>query len=260
MHKHRIQNKKPTQSGITLVEISIALVILGLLTAVLVAGEKVRNAAVIQSTVREIKEMESSFIRFEGKYQQLPGDMSDAFTYWGADCALQADCDGDGNERIDNPESYRAWQHLQLAGMLGGDPLSGTSPSGGFSGRIAQDIPASELQGAGYFLLTRSATINGVVFDGHYLLLGFPRGGIDATLLSPAVTPTQAKEIDSIIDDGNSDTGLMMREPNLAVPDGEDDTLIQYNMFNGCEDTDDGNYNVEHHDPSCAIAYRIMRR
>ncbi len=258
MQKHPIRHKKPSQSGITLVEISIALIILGLLTAVLVAGEKVRNAAITQSVVREIKEMESSFIRFEGKYQQLPGDMSDAYDYWGNDCALEADCNGDGGEFIDNAEGYRGWQHLQLAGMLGGDALSGTSPAGGFSGQLGADIPVSELQGAGYFILSRNEAINGVNFSGHYLLLGFPRGGIAVDLLSPALTPSQAKEIDGIIDDGDSDTGRLRREPNVALPDG-DDPEAEHVMFDGCEDQDDGNYDVEHHDPSCAVSYRIMR-
>lgn len=60
--------------GFTLLEMSIAMVIIGLLIAGIFAGRELINAAEIRGAVAQIEEIEAQVMVFKGKYGELPGD------------------------------------------------------------------------------------------------------------------------------------------------------------------------------------------
>lgn len=125
--------------GFSLVELSIVLVILGLLTGGILGGRALIHAAELRSVTSEMQQFQTAINAFHDKYGNLPGDFNEAETLWGgpvADCLMTdsgdtTTCNGDGDGRIDYDngavpygdtpyEGLRAWQHLVNSGMLPG--------------------------------------------------------------------------------------------------------------------------------------------
>lgn len=143
------------RSGFSLVELSIVLVILGLLTGGILTGQNLIRAAELRGIVTDYQKLISSIKTFQNKYMALPGDMPNATEFWGladaSDCENTAStgtetCDGNGNGVIssadDSNERHRFWQHLANAGLLEGTytGVVGSGTEAGvnvFSGRIS---------------------------------------------------------------------------------------------------------------------------
>ena len=62
------------KKGFTLVELSIVLVIIGLLTGGILVGQSLIESAQMSKTVRMIGQFDSALILFKDKYKSLPGD------------------------------------------------------------------------------------------------------------------------------------------------------------------------------------------
>lgn len=69
--------------GFSLVELSIVLVILGLLTGGILSGQSLIRAAELRSVVTDIQQIQTSIYSFRDRYMALPGDMKDATDFWG---------------------------------------------------------------------------------------------------------------------------------------------------------------------------------
>ena len=125
-------------SAFSLVELSIVLVILGLLVGGILSGQSLIRAAELRSFTTEYSKYVAAVNSFKDKYFQLPGDMPNATSFWGAAHATPATClttvgtgsqtcNGDGNGSISNAaaasqygEEYTFWQHLANAGLIEG--------------------------------------------------------------------------------------------------------------------------------------------
>lgn len=97
--------------GFSLVELSIVLVILGLLTGGILAGQSLIRASELRSVSVDLVRTQTAVMSFRDKYMAIPGDMSTATRFWGAAHATPATCrttsssstatcDGDGNGNI----------------------------------------------------------------------------------------------------------------------------------------------------------------
>lgn len=140
------------QSGFTLLELSIVLVIIGLLIGGITAGSTLIRQAELQNLVVDANEYSVAARTFELKYRALPGDMANATSYWGAAHASfntckttqgtgTQTCNGDGNRRVASYttpgaihsstyyESFRFWQQLANAGMIAGSYSGVAGPS-----------------------------------------------------------------------------------------------------------------------------------
>lgn len=139
------------RNGFTLVELSIVLVIIGLLVGGIMAGQSLIRNAELATVTAEIDKFKKATVQFREQYQALPGDMSDATNYWGAQhatpatCATTAStsaltCNGDGNGLVNVAtgahETFRYWQHLANAGFIEGR-------FNGVSGNLANTLGAS---------------------------------------------------------------------------------------------------------------------
>ncbi|MFZ4541492.1 MAG: type II secretion system protein [Rickettsiales bacterium] len=124
-----------TSSGFSLVELSIVLVILGLLVGGILSGQSLIRAAELRAVSTEYSRYVTAVQTFRDKYFQLPGDMNSATTFWGtaavgAACATTIGsgtqtCNGNGDGWLDNGyvnsnENFRYWQHLANAGLIEG--------------------------------------------------------------------------------------------------------------------------------------------
>src|SRR6187399_2125428 len=97
--------------GFSLVELSIVLVILGLLTGGILAGQSLIRAAELRAVSTEYSKFVTAGRSFRDKYFALPGDMANATSFWGtavtcpgkvtADARTDArTCNGDGTGQI----------------------------------------------------------------------------------------------------------------------------------------------------------------
>jgi prepilin-type N-terminal cleavage/methylation domain-containing protein len=128
-------DKTKPNAGFSLVELSIVLVILGLLVGGVLTGKSLIRAAELRSVTTDQQRFVAAAQIFREKYQAFPGDMTNATAFWGTAAAcpgtyLQPSTDattcngnGDGGVRGDTTgsnESFRFWQQLANAGLIEG--------------------------------------------------------------------------------------------------------------------------------------------
>jgi prepilin-type N-terminal cleavage/methylation domain-containing protein len=114
------------QSGFTLLELSIVLVIIGLLVGGVFVGRDLIKAAQARSQVSQIEKLNIATNGFKIKYKAIPGDISNAASI-GIGTAGGPGDDGNGNGRFDpglksypvgGLETHAFWHHLSRSGML----------------------------------------------------------------------------------------------------------------------------------------------
>ncbi|MDB5328653.1 MAG: prepilin-type N-terminal cleavage/methylation protein [Phycisphaerales bacterium] len=78
-------------TGFTLIELSIVLVIIGLIIGGVLAGKDLINAANLRATISQKEKFDTAVNTFRGKFNCLPGDCKNAVSF-----GLGANGDGDG--------------------------------------------------------------------------------------------------------------------------------------------------------------------
>jgi len=176
------------QKGFTLTEISISLVVIGLIVAGVLKGQSMIRNARVHSLITLQSETQTAFNAFVDRYRALPGD------YAAASTALRcpSTCiNGNGNGRIDivPRENILVWTHLSAAGFITGSfTYNGSTPAS------TENTPANPYGGLLDVAYTDSyANSNGV--KRHNINLG---SMIPSDVLS---------EVDRKIDDGNPLSG-----------------------------------------------------
>lgn len=190
-------------NGFSLVELSIVLVILGLLTGGILSGQALIRAAELRSITAQSSQYVTAIYSFRDKYFALPGDFAEATRFWGqqysgATCAAHSGaavttpgaCNGNGNGILTvtggaglSSEAFQSWRHLALAGLVEGSytGLAGTAAEQ--HAIPGENIPAGKVSNTGFGLTFRnSAAGTGTITQltegyGHYLMIG--RGSAD---------------------------------------------------------------------------------
>jgi len=130
MNKYMFANKG-RQSGFTLVEIAIVLVIIGLILGGVLKGQVLIDNAKYKNFSKQIDSYRAAIYTFQDRYRGLPGDLLNVSSL---DSAAVA---GDGDGQIEGgwcdvagEESCKVWSHLRYAGVISGDPTdTGTTAS-----------------------------------------------------------------------------------------------------------------------------------
>lgn len=103
-------------NGFTLIELSIVLVIIGLLVGGVLTGRDLIQSARLRNAASTADTIKSKIILFKDMYRQLPGDTNKMWAIYGTDCAATSgNCNGDNNRYIGSG-TFR-----QLTGGGGGD-------------------------------------------------------------------------------------------------------------------------------------------
>ena len=127
------------QSGFTLVEIAIVLVIIGLLLAGVLKGQELIENSKIKSIVNDMKAVQAAYNGYLDRYKAIPGDetlATAAARGWGASAA-----GGGGNANgvllitaaqtfANGGEQRPFWRALRASGLITGDPTGAAGAAG----------------------------------------------------------------------------------------------------------------------------------
>jgi len=204
--KKEYYNDLSKKNAFSLIELAAVLTIVGFLIAVIVTGKSLINAATIYTVVSNFERYKESVLVFEKIHKSLPGDIPDAFEYWGLNCAVSdVKCNGNGDELVssvtngDVVEQYMAWKHLSLSGLISDRVYTGDD-SGGVV--IGTTLPLSKIDNAGYWFVNSNN-----VYGKNALVFGLGSVGSESNRFGGAIIPSDAERIDAKIDDGKADSG-----------------------------------------------------
>lgn len=185
------------QSGFTLVEIAIVLVIIGLLLGGVLKGQELINSAKVKNFANDFRNISTFVYAYQDKYRATPGDDPAPAAHVGATAVPATTPAGlQGNARIDGAwntvtvtdESYLFWQHVRLAGLATG---STTTP-----------VPL------GYLPTNADGGALGVTGTPVYTGPA-PAWSANFFICSSNIQGRFARQLDTTIDDGDTSTGTV---------------------------------------------------
>jgi len=154
------------QTGFTLVEIAIVLVIIGLLLGGILKGQEMIAQARIKSAINDFNGVTVAITSYQDRYRALPGDDANATTRWTVQAPGKGngdgtiagkynanDTSGTGGAPADGKESNLFWQHLRIAGFVPGLTTgtgTGTPPQNAVSGIVGVESAVVGTSGLGF--------------------------------------------------------------------------------------------------------------
>jgi len=127
------------QSGFTLIEIAIVLVIIGLLLGGILKGQELITQGRIRNVANDFQSVAAAINLYQDRYRALPGDDAGAEVRWGATTTSNGNgngiIEGNYNSTTATEESRLFWQHLRLAGLVGGAATDTTQAVNAAQGR-----------------------------------------------------------------------------------------------------------------------------
>lgn len=189
---------KYKQSGFTLVEIAIVLVIIGLLLGGVLKGQELINSAKVKSFANDFRTIPIFLYSYQDKFKALPGDDVRATDHVGAATANgngNGLIEGDWNTNSAGAETCRFWQHVRLANLANG-PTTLTVDGGGAG--VCDILPTNADGG----LLGIEAA-----YTGHNVYIQ----GMTGTyfVCTTGVLGKYVRQLDQTMDDGNTAAGSM---------------------------------------------------
>ena len=194
---------KRMQSGFTLVEIAIVLVIIGLLLGGILKGQEMITQARIKNVVNDFNGITAAYFSYMDRYKAVPGDDPNASNRWTG--SLNGGSNGQisglygvsspgtlAQANVDNTqgESWNFWWHLRLAGFV----------AGATTGQAAYSQPTNAVGGIVGVQTNALTSLTGVV------------------MCSANVPDKVASAVDTQVDDQRSNTGQMMAIQMGAAP------------------------------------------
>lgn len=175
------------QSGFTLVEIAIVLVIIGLLLGGVLKGQEMIANAKFKNLQKDVQSYAAAVYSFQDRFKALPGDM----TATAATTQFGVAIGGNGNGQISvggtcsaaADESCMLWQHLRYGNLIPGNPTA--------TGANANPT-----------------TSYGTPIQGIYYATWGGRTGTWIVLQN--LTPDVGQRLDRDMDDGTANTGTVV--------------------------------------------------
>ncbi len=183
---------KPSENGFTLIELSVVLVVIGLIIGGVLTGQQIIQNARITSAINAMQSYQGQIQVYSQNYGALPGDDNKAGTRF-PDGKAYADGQGNGSIGTANSfdtestappagESRLVWSHLRAAGLVKnqvGDTENAIQPPNPFNGIYG---------------------IQNGAFSGDYAMSG-------TVLCLNNVPADAAQTIDTRLDDGQHSSG-----------------------------------------------------
>jgi len=199
---------KRNQSGFTLIEIAIVLVIIGLLLGGVLKGQELINSAKVKNLAGDFRNIPLFIYGYQDKFKALPGDDTIVATHVTGGTAATTPAGTLGNGLINGfwdsntqtDESIVFWQHVRLAGLAAGPTVVPVAT-------ITSDQDPYLQQNAvgGRIGVESGSTIPPIAnLKGAYIIC------------SKNILGKFAKQLDTTLDDGISNTGSVMITINVA--------------------------------------------
>lgn len=176
-----INNKK---SGFTLIELSVVLVVIGLIIGGILVGKNLIETANIRAQTSQIHNIEAQTTTFQLKYNCLPGDCPNATSLFGTSFGTSTINNGDGDGNI---RSIYTYSTSYTAGEC-------THPD--VSGEVSQHLLQLNLAGIGKYtangiLDTTILTVKKATVGREYTATAYGNGtGLFISCLSSLLQPT----------------------------------------------------------------------
>lgn len=240
----------PHRDGFSLIEVSIVIVIIGLLVGGITVAQGMIEGARMQAVGKERAGLLSANHMFQEKYYSLPGDFKAAEGLWGqvaAGCAnfsatgLKAGtCNGNGSGKLSTQETWGFWHHIALAGLMT-HGYAGVHTAASVAIVAGANTPQSEwADNAGWVVnYVGLKSSDATYYDGNYghvLILG------DTSLVSAengVMSGEQMTKLDVKFDDGEAATG--------------DIRAVKITFASGCVSASD--YVTTNDDPGCSVVW-----
>ncbi len=203
-----MQKPLHTLSGFTLIELSLVLVIIGLIVGGVIGGKSLIDSSRLQKITADIKTFQTATNNFKLQYNSLPGDWSEPLAYfpsWTSVASGYATGNGNGVVDMEN-EGTMFFKHLSLTQLIPGSyhrngsnfPIGQGNPAGSitntaFSVRGINNIVVTQIRFAAY--LASHNSYNGGSLNGR-----------------------QAKNIDKKSDDGLPQSGKITSAIGVYIP------------------------------------------
>jgi len=185
---------KRNQSGFTLIEIAIVLVIIGLLLGGVLKGQELINSAKVKNLAGDFKNVPVYIYGYQDKFKALPGDDSRVLDHVSGVAASTGGTVGNGViEGLWKPaaatdETAVFWQHLRLANLAPGSTTVSIAAGNTY-------MPTNAVGGQLGITNAAAGPITGM--KGSYIVC------------SDAIAGKFAKQLDTTLDDGVTNTGSL---------------------------------------------------
>lgn len=201
------------QSGFTLVEIAIVLVIIGLLLGGVLKGQELINSAKVKNYANDFRSIPLFIYGYQDKFRAIPGDdTAVATTHLGATVGGVAvvaattpaatlgngTLNGAWNSTAVTDETVLFWQHVRMAGLATGSTIA----------------PAASTDVAAFVAHNAEGGIVGITGSANTPIIGLTGTYI---VCSQGIPGKLARQLDLLLDDGNPATGSMRIMANQAV-------------------------------------------
>ena len=195
--KHFIKSSGPVDAGFALVEMTITLIIIGLIVScVIIKGPGLIEMARINKDYSQINEIRMAVSQFQDQFNALPGDYSQAKANI-HDSLIDGNQNGlvEGDGLDPNSEAGQFWAHLSAKDLISNVGSNTSSTEMNFG----SGAPSAKI-GGGFTVQSNPAED----MPGLWLVLGAKNGTRgDGALL----TPSQAKQFAGKIDSSDPLTG-----------------------------------------------------
>ncbi len=192
---------KRNQSGFTLIEIAIVLVIIGLLLGGVLKGQELINSAKVKNLANDFKNIPVFIYGYQDKFKSLPGDDTQVATHVsGTPATTPASTLGNGivdglwDSNTQTDESIVFWQHVRLAGLAAGSTT----------------VPAAAITSDQDTYLPQNAVGGRIGVEGGNPISAVANLKGSFTICSKNILGKFAKQLDTTLDDGIGNTGSVM--------------------------------------------------
>ena len=216
---------KRQQSGFTLVEIAIVLVIIGLLLGGILKGQELINSAKVKNIANDFRVIPTYIYAYQDKFRALPGDDAGAVAHLGV--TVPPVTPGNGNGVIDGAvfagvapniaptgEALEFWQQVRVANLAAG-PTDKADPAYVPTNAVGGKISISSMSSGQPWITGMTGTYQ---------------------ICSKGILGKFAKQLDIQMDDGNTAAGSMRAIPDVGTADQGSVTTTAATATNAIDD------------------------